>query len=258
MVPYKTIFKYLVVRPQKWVSAIALLLALASGRKKASIYSDGIFLECGLSGGQGVWCALTGFDYEPELVQFLSRLKPDDVVFDIGANIGTYAIRSAITTEPSGYVYAFEPLKENQEMLSNSIFRNAVKNISLVNSAVGNKDGIISFSSEGRNSSAKISIQTTQHSQTVPITTLDTFVENNRISRLDWVKMDIEGSEPLVLKGMHQCLQKFKPSFLFENHEGGKETCKILCELNYKIGVFQENQFIESQQAENLFAIPRG
>jgi FkbM family methyltransferase len=258
MVPYKTIFRYIVMRPRKWFCAIELLLALASGRKKACIYSDGIFLECGLSGGQGVWCALTGFDYELELVQFLSHLKPDDVVFDIGANIGTYAIRSAITTEPTGHVYAFEPLKENQEMLSNSIFRNAVKNISVINSAVGHKNGTVSFSSEGRNSSAKISMQTTQHSQIVPITTLDTFVEKNRLSRLDWIKMDIEGSEPLVLKGMQRCLQKFKPSFLFENHEGGKETCKILTESNYKIGVFKGSKFVESQQSENLFAIPRG
>jgi FkbM family methyltransferase len=257
MVPYKILFKYLVTRPRKWVCALEILLALASGRKKTSIYSDGIFLECGLSGGQGVWCALTGFDYEPELMQFLSFLKPNDVVFDVGANIGTFAIRSAITIEPNGHVYAFEPLAQNQEMLLSSIKRNTVENISVINSAVGDRNGVVSLISEGRNSSAKIVAHDSQNSQEVPITTLDSFVEKNQISRLDWIKMDIEGAEPLVLKGMPLCLQKVKPSFLFENHEGGKETCKILSELNYKIGIFDGRHFVESVQSENLFAVPR-
>jgi FkbM family methyltransferase len=257
MVSYKTLFKYLSTRPHRWIPAIDFFVALILKRNRISLFSDSIFLECGLSQGQGAWCALTGLDYEPELNQFLSKLNPSDVVFDIGANIGTYAIRSAIKLEPVGFVYAFEPLDENRLMLQNSCIRNEVRNISVIEKAVGDKVGSTMFSTAGRNSSARVVFNSEPGSHYVEMITLDSFIEQNNVSRLDWIKMDIEGAEPLVLKGMEKSLKKFKPSFLFENHEGGKETCEILSKANYRIGVYRGNCFYETQEGENLFAIPK-
>jgi FkbM family methyltransferase len=255
MVPYKLFLKYTAANPRRWLPVFKIAFALLLKQKKLTLFSDGIYLQCGLAGGQGVWCALTGLDYEVELNQFLSFLKPNDVVCDVGANIGTYAIRAAFKIAPGGHVYAFEPLKENQEMLLNSISQNQAKNITVIGSVVGDENGTVSFSSNGRNSSAKISADNQRDAKILPIITLDSFAEEYQIKRLDWIKMDIEGAEPLVLKGIPNCIERFKPSFLFENHEGGAETCKILSALKYKIGVFNKGAFIESDKSENLFAI---
>jgi FkbM family methyltransferase len=255
MVPYTTLLKYIIYRPSKWPAASQLLFALSTRRKRTTIFSDGIFLQCGIGGGKGVWCALTGLDYEKELIDFINLLKPSDIVFDIGANIGTYAIRSAKKLEPFGQVFAFEPLDENHEMLLHSCTLNSVNNITVVKKAVGDKVGTVIFSHSGRNSSAKILAEPNKDSRSVEIITLDDFVEQNRVEQIDWIKMDIEGAEPLVLEGMKKTLKFFQPSFLFENHEGGKKTCDILLANGYKIGSFNKGHFEETVKSENLFAI---
>jgi len=255
MVPYTTFFKYIIYRPKKWLAASQLFFALLTHRKKTTIFSDGIFLQCGIGGGQGVWCALTGLDYEKELIDFINLLKPSDIVFDIGANIGTYAIRSAKKIEPVGQVFAFEPLDENHEMLLHSCTLNSVNNLTVVKKAVGDRVGAVSFSHSGRNSSAKMLSEPNKYSNSVEIVTLDDFVEQNRVERIDWIKMDIEGAEPLVLEGMKKTLKFFQPSFLFENHEGGKKTCDILLANGYKIGSFNKSRFEDTVNSENLFAI---
>jgi hypothetical protein len=73
---------------------------------------------------------------------------------------------------------------------------------------------------------------------------------------LDWIKMDIEGYEPVALAGMQQVLKAFRPHFLFENHEGGSESCRILHAHGYRIGSFNHcNKWQDSTSDENLFAI---
>jgi FkbM family methyltransferase len=249
------LIKFVLRHPRTWPSALRLGLALAFKRSTVRVASDGIWLFCGTSRGAGIWCAITGLGYEKELPQLLGLLRPGQVFVDIGANIGTYSIRAAKSLGPTGRVFACEPLETNRSRLSAAIRANKVANIDVVPAAIGDRDGRVTIYDGGRESSASIS-HTTGRAFDVPMATLDRFAEEVGIQRLDWIKMDIEGQEPLALAGMPRVIDRFRPHFLFENHEGGPETCRILRQVGYRIGNFDNsNIWHDGISGENLFAI---
>jgi FkbM family methyltransferase len=220
------------------------------------VASDGIWLFCGTTRGAGIWCAMTGLDYEPELRQILALLKPGQVFLDIGANIGTYSIRAAKRVGPEGRVFSFEPLDINKLKLDAAIKANNITNIVVMQAAVGDRDGVVTIHDGGRESSASV-FHSTGRAFDTRMMSVDRFVAESGIQQLDWIKMDIEGYEPVALAGMQQVLKVFRPHFLFENHEGGSETCCILHASGYRIGPFSHcNKWRDSTSDENLFAIP--
>jgi FkbM family methyltransferase len=249
------LIRFVVQHPRKWSSALRLGVALPLKLNTVRIASDGIWLFCGTTRGAGIWCALTGLKYEKELTQFLGFLNPGEVFVDIGANIGTYAIRAAKCLGHTGMVFAFEPLEANLARLNSGVRANGVTNIEVVAAAIGDRDAMVSIHDGGRESSASIG-HTTGRSFDVRMVTLDRFYQSIGMKRLDWIKMDIEGQEPVALAGMSHVIDAFRPNFLFENHEGGAETCRLLQELGYRIGHFdQVNGWQDGMFGENLFAI---
>src|SRR3989344_3174099 len=89
------------------------------------------------------------------------EIKSDDVVIDIGAHAGIFTILASYYAK-NGKVYAFEPMKENFELLKENIKLNYAKNIESINKAVSNKSGKIKFyvsqtKNKGQNSLYKLS-----------------------------------------------------------------------------------------------------
>lgn len=219
------------------------------------IASDGVWLFCGTTRGAGIWCAMTGLDYEPELRQLLGLLKPGQVFLDIGANIGTYSIRAAKCVGAKGSVFSFEPLDATKEKLDAAIRANYITNVVVVQAAAGDRNGMVTIHDGGRESSASIG-HCTGRSFNVCMVSVDNFITDHRVLQLDWIKMDIEGYEPVALSGMQQAVKTFRPHFLFENHEGGAETRRILQANGYRIGSFGPcYQWRDDSSGENLFAI---
>ena len=243
--------------PYTWLSALRLGLALALKRSTVRIDSDGVRLFSGTSQGTGIWCAVSGLQYEKELPIFLSLLRPGQVFIDIGANIGTYTIRAAQILGTFGRVVAFEPLNANRTRLIAAIDANQVKNVKVVQAAIGDRDATVTIHDAGRASSASIG-HTTGRAFVVQMVTLDRYATESGLQQLDWIKMDIEGAEPLALLGMLRTIKTFRPRFLFENETGGAEATQILAGLDYVIGSFtKDGSFIETSSGGNLFALPR-
>jgi FkbM family methyltransferase len=249
-----TLIEYLLKRPHKWGSAVRLASGLACKRPTVGLASDGVWLFSGTSKGAGIWCALTGLDYEKELTQLLRLLRPGQVFVDIGANIGTYSIRASQALGSSGKVFAFEPLDSNRSRLLAGKEANQAGNVIVVAAAVGDRNATVTLHDAGRESSASLN-HVTGRKFSVRMVSLDSFVEEAGLRRLDWIKMDIEGAEPLVVKGARKTIEQFKPAFLFENHEGGPETRRLLEGAGYRIGRLTENGILEAAtQGTNLFA----
>lgn len=255
---FRDVLLYILKSPSRWFSGLKILLYILLRQQEITIKTDGVNLTCGLKRGEGVWCALRGLDYEAELRLFLSQLQPDDIVIDLGANIGAYTIRSAIAVAPSGKVYAFEPLERTRKRLKKSIHRNNIGNISVIPEAVGSQSGSAKLIVRGRGSSASIAEKNQDGEiHQVAATTIDDFIMAHKITRVNWIKMDIEGAEPLALEGMRNTITTFRPNFLFENESGGVQSASILRTLGYKIGTITLNgSFIETSCASNLFAYP--
>lgn len=144
-----------------------------------------------------------------ELRDFLSEIEEDDVVYDVGANTGLYTLFAAKAC-PDGEVIAFEPYPPNLSLLKQDIARNQLQNVETVDMALSDSVGSIEFSQPteddmGYGSSA-IEVTESEATVNIPTTTGDQLVADREIPAPNVIKIDVEGSEPLVLEGLETTL----------------------------------------------------
>jgi len=159
------------------------------------------------------------------------KAKEGDVVFDAGAYVGDTALWFCKAVGPQGKVYAFEPEPRNFEKLKANIERNKITNVIPLQLALSENEGEMQVASAGGSS-----IMTQARTGTsVKVTTIDKFVGANKLPRVDFIKMDVEGHELKVLEGAHETIQAFKPSLALSAYHRGDDLIKLpkfLLELN--------------------------
>jgi FkbM family methyltransferase len=137
-------------------------------------------------------------------------IKESDVVFDIGASYGAYAISACVM---GASVYAFEP--------EPSVYCGLVDNVNHNNL---NKS---CYTSNVGMWSSKDVVDMKEYAphwppQTITgkynVNTLDQFVEEFKITKIDWIKIDVEGAEEHVIKGGLNTIKKFQPNLIVECH----------------------------------------
>lgn len=132
-------------------------------------------------------------------------VQKDDIVIDAGAWIGDFSAYSSIK---GAHVYAFEPCKETFKYLE--ITQNLNQNIKIYNEGLGDKNGLFHLSNNEIDSATN-KIDNNQHSEIIEIRTLDSFVKDINIKKIDFIKADIEGYERNLLIGAKEVLSKFSP-----------------------------------------------
>ena len=244
--------------PAMWPAAASFLLQKKWGRREICVRRQGQVLHVGAQGGQGAWQAISGLEYEPELRQLLRRIRPGDVILDVGANIGSYTLRCARRTGPRGRVVSIEAMAETAALLQKNIEANRLANVDVVACAMGEKPGHVALYSTGHSSSTRLQEggPFAQVAETEVITG-DSLVERFGLNRVDWIKMDIEGGEPAALRGMKRIVADFRPCFLFENNSGAAETTELLRQAGYRVGSFDaRGRLTDHGGTINLFALP--
>jgi FkbM family methyltransferase len=171
--------------------------------------------------------------YEEEVIAFLKRaMRPDSVVFDIGANIGMFALAVA-RIAPNASIHCFEPSPIPRRCLQLSIELNDLSSRVWVNpSAVGADEGEKYFCLHAKGESAFDGLHDTGRADAVqtirvPVTTIDAYVTKAGLARLDLMKIDTEGAEIFVLQGARQTLHAFRPVIIFEANRLNFESYKI-------------------------------
>ena len=159
-------------------------------------------------------------NYEEADASMLFKMTDKNyTVFDIGANIGWYALNFS-TIIKHGSVYSFEPIPETHEILNNNIIINNATNIKTFNIALSDKDGETEFfynPDELGASSARNIKELSQIKKIKCITKkLDSFVDENKIKNLDLIKCDVEGGELFVFEGGLETIKKFTPIIFTE------------------------------------------
>lgn len=145
---------------------------------------------------------------------FLSYLQEGMTVMDIGANVGVYALRFARKVGPNGKVYAFEPVPEIFTRLQENITLNNTSNIIPVPIALSDRSGKAKMSvAEGLSS---LFHHLTNQFVEVRLMTLDEFISEHQIDRVDAIKLDVEGAELQVIRGADQTIRHFKPVMMVE------------------------------------------
>jgi len=160
-----------------------------------------------------------------ELDFIVGALQPGMTFIDIGANVGLFSIPAAKKVK-HGKVYAFEPSAWTVEILAKNAGLNSASNLETVRSAVGDYTGEATLQinvagKDGLNTIGKPVHEDSEIAGTekVPITTLDGFLRRRSISRVDVMKVDVEGAELMVFRGASDLLSK--PTAPLILYEGG-------------------------------------
>jgi len=154
--------------------------------------------------------------YDDELAMVRRFVGLGDRAIDIGANIGIYTVVLASLVGPSGHVLAVEAASANISVLQRSIALNDFDNVTVVHTAVSNREGTVKFglhSDPGRSSL----VAETDRFESVGLTRLDSLVLARPVR---FVKIDIEGAEPLAFLGAEIILSGDRPTIQFESTPG--------------------------------------
>jgi len=175
---------------------------------------------------------LQGEKFMADLALIAPHLRPGMVAFDVGANIGYLAMYLRQRIGPSGELFCFEPEPENYAELESNLLRNRLDNCHAISAAVGAQEGTVTFA---RGLNGHVAPDGTE-GISVPVLTLDGFVGQRGLARVDFVKIDVEGFEVDVLNGMKGLLSRpGKPILYIEVHARGeyynadpRKVCELL------------------------------
>lgn len=149
---------------------------------------------------------------------FYKMIKKDDVVFDIGANIGEFTFQCAKIVGRNGAIHSFEPNEKVFYKLKKNYEINPFKNIYLNKVALGEKHeyAYLHVPYLRNYGGATISPVATTHADKIAIIPLDYYIEHHAIKQVNVIKIDVEGYELKVLKGAQHTLRTYKPTLLLE------------------------------------------
>jgi len=150
-------------------------------------------------------------------------LKPGDVVLDVGANYGVFTIKAARKVGKDGLVIAIEPDPVHVKYLEKNVKLNGLKNVIIVKKAVWSSRKVLRFkrfAGGGANGIADLHLDEVGEflekkilieEINVEADTLDSIIRDLGLSRVDFIKMDIERAEVEAIKGAWKTLQKYSP-----------------------------------------------
>jgi FkbM family methyltransferase len=204
--PAPTSVPSLVHLPERWSAAAPLVRARRLG----------LDLDLDLRDNLQRTLFYTG-SYEPDLLHFLrDELRRGDVAVDVGAHIGVHALTMARRLERlgGGRVLAFEPARDSAAKLRDAAARNRLA-VTVVELALGREPGTVELFADARYDPADAGVRsqygTGRAVQRAAVSSFDAWAEAAQLDRLDVVKLDVEGAEPLVVEGIRASLARLRP-----------------------------------------------
>lgn len=196
------------------------LLRLQFNKTKKIVYNKSSSFLLSVPNRLSLYRAKTYFTKEPETIEWIKSFSPKSVLWDVGANIGLYSLFAA--KEKDCEVIAFEPSVFNLELLARNIsLNNLSKQITIFPLALSNKEssglfnmsnpewgGALStfdqkFNQYGKEMDVKFKYQLMGISG-------DFIIKQMKLKQPLYLKIDVDGVEHIILKGMKKSLSKVK------------------------------------------------
>ncbi len=198
-----------------------------------------------------IWLVLHGFLRKkyPELFYLEQIVKPGSVVIDIGANLGYYSVKLSKLAGENGKVYAVEPIQMFYNVWKNNVKNSGFDNLQLCPYALGSETKTVQMGmpeKEGLLHHGMTKITSLAQEKYVQL--FDVQMRNpdelfNDLTKLDFVKCDVEGYESEVFSNMKSTLKKFLP--IVQSELSGKENrikvIAIFTELGYKANILDDS-----------------
>lgn len=160
--------------------------------------------------------------FEPDMVRlFRTLVNPSDVALDVGANIGCTAL---LLSQLARHVYVFEPAPSTYAFLKQNVERAAPANLTLLNVGLGETTSTLPLTYAPANRaggyvSDRTAASRGHRNEQIEVRTLDEVMAESAIPTVEFIKVDVEGFEPHVLRGARQTLETFRPTLVLElNH----------------------------------------
>jgi len=158
------------------------------------------------------------FSSRTKLATLVEIVRPGMVTLDIGAHAGEYTLILARLCGPAGFVHAFEPQSDLARIVRQNAGRNGLTNIRVHEAAVGELAGTIGFvtnhKSRGGWTAGTVGTSASNETHAVPQIPIDHLIEHEKISRIDFIKLDAAGNELAALRGARGCIAAMKPTIM--------------------------------------------
>jgi len=195
------------------------------------------------------------------LAAFLRHLRPDDRVWDVGANVGLYTGFAAAALDPDrGRVVAFEPYDPNADLLERNADLNPAP-VDVHRLALSDDDGHVAFShpEEDTIGAGLPAISDDEAASRVETARGDTLVSTGRAPAPTVIKIDVEGAEPLVVDGLDATLRNDPPRVLIVeiHHPTEAVDRRSIEEYGDSVGAFQARLGSFGYEVAERFPRPR-
>lgn len=194
-----------------------------------------------------------------ELAVFLAKLRPGDVLYDIGGFHGAYGVAAKLKLGKAITVHAFEPVFENSRTIARICALNAFEDLEILNIAVGDassikgklnsRDGMLKLGDEGAGEELE-----------VKSISLDEYVASGAPPP-SIAKIDVEGYEWHVLNGAHECLKRYRPRIWLELHpqylkaqeKTYEDVLDCLRQVGYSISFLAEDKDLDQKPSFHVW-----
>ncbi len=163
----------------------------------------------------------------------VASLRPGHVCFDVGANVGFLTLLCARLVGPGGRVVAFEPLPAAAAALRANLARNGFANVEVREEAAGERSGSAWLAVGADTALSRMVARQGPGTIAVPVVAIDDLVRSGAVPAPQVVKIDVEGAEVEVIRGMRDVLRRYGPVVLCEMHDRNREYAAALAEAGY-------------------------
>lgn len=174
--------------------------------------------------------------------------KSGEVHLDVGAQIGSYTLMAASS---GATVYSFEPDTNNRNYLKRNLIRNGLKS-TIIEHGAWNKNEVLKFRSHDAISSiesiSEVAALLGAYDK-ISVNTIDNMVKSLGITKIDVIKMDIEGAEIEAIEGAEETIKLYRPVLMIEAYHirNGEKTIRSVVGLLNKFGISNDNIICTSQ-----------
>jgi FkbM family methyltransferase len=206
---------------------------------------------------------------EPEILGLSQLVRPGDVCFDIGAAYGMYSYPLADLVGRSGAVHSFEPQRKPHRLLAIGRRLAGADHIRLSRGALGREPGTRQLTlpvrfgvpvhghahlRDGLQEQPKSTRFSTMRSVATPVNTVDGICDQRSIGRVHFMKIDVEGFEPVVLEGAQRTIAQYKPTLLLEIEDRhltrygttSDEVTRSLFDLGYTMYTWRNGAWVKT------------
>lgn len=235
-------------------------------------YDKGLFININTSSFIE-WSTFFKGYYEKKITLLFEKfIKEGMTVFDVGANVGVHTLTMSRLVGDSGKVIAVEPHPLIANRLRDNVNLNNVKNVVIKELALSDSLGeMILYGMEDSCPHHGVASFYKQHSEflkeeiSVSVLTLDAFVNQLNLERVDFLKIDTEGNDMRVLLGGRAVIEKFRPIILLEYDKVGWgyaghtiESFRDFFEnLDYILKTIDDKSLDHLLDFDNILAIPK-